>query len=239
MPAIKKSSNAKAASTKKATAKPAVKKAVKPAEKKATTASAVKSDVKKPVAKKAAAVKPSPKKAVKPVVKKVAAVKTVKAPVKKPAAKKAPVAKAAAGAVAVKKAQANKPAAAKKSPAKKSAAPKAAKNERDADSIENLIVERDIEIKSVEEMLGIKNESSKGKPIIPGKFDLLIPPGVPRKIIVGMAKEFGCEIVQRNDAYVPIGVSDIQRELLAIRGDEKTVKKMEKILFKRLKEWAA
>lgn len=110
--------------------------------------------------------------------------------------------------------------------------------EDDGESIESLIAKRDIDLKSVEEALGIKTLDTKHNPLIPGKFDLIIPPGTPRRLIVDMAKEFNVEIAPRNDCYVPIGVCDIPRELLCFRGDEKTVKKMEKIMTKRLKAWA-
>jgi hypothetical protein len=141
--------------------------------------------------------------------------KVVKAVVKKPAVKK-PVTKTAA----VKK------------PARK-AVPKDG-----GDSIESFIEKRDIDLKSVEEALGLKNLDTKHNPLIPGMFDLIIPPGTPRRLIVDMAKEYNIEIAMRNDCYVPIGVSDIPRELLCFRGDEKTVRKLEKVMTKRLKEWA-
>ncbi len=72
------------------------------------------------------------------------------------------------------------------------------------------------------------------KPIIPGVFDLLIPPGTPRKLILKLAKEYPVQIVRRDDVFVPVGVSDVERDLLAIRGDRKTIQKMEKILFQEI-----
>ena len=109
------------------------------------------------------------------------------------------------------------------------------------DSFESLNLEatirgREINKRMLEEYTGVR--SSEKKPTIPGVYDLLIPPGTPRKIIVRLAKEHEIEIVQRSDIYIPIGVSDVQRELLAFRGDEKTIKKMEKILLKELKAFA-
>lgn len=164
----------------------------------------------------AAARKPPAVKAIKPAEKKATAGKAAKAPARKPVAKKAVSAKPAA---------------------RKPAGKKPAEAGR---RIESFIAKRDIKLPSVEEALGIKRETrSENRPVIPGKFDLLIPPGVPRKMIIELAKEYDLEIVQRNDSYVPIGISDIKRELLAIRGDEKTVKKMEKILLKRLEEFTA
>ncbi len=172
---------------------------------------------------------------------KVTAIKAVS----KPAAAMAAATKAAAMAAATKaaaKKKTTKPAAKKtaaKMPVTKKPSKKAAPKDKGGQSIESLIAKRDIELKSVEEALGIKTIDTKHNPLIPGKFDLIIPPGTPRKLIVEMAKEYNIEIAMRNDYYVPIGVSDIQRELLCFRGDEKTVKKLEKVLYKRLKEWAS
>lgn len=125
----------------------------------------------------------------------------------------------------------------KKPAVKKTPAKKAVSSDGDK-SIESLIARRDIDIKSVEEALGIKKLDTKHNPLIPGKFDLIIPPGTPRKLIVDIAREFNLEVAMRNDYYVPIGVSDIPRELLCFRSDEKTLKKIEKELYKRLKAWA-
>jgi hypothetical protein len=109
------------------------------------------------------------------------------------------------------------------------------KAESKGETIEGLIKEREIELKSVEEYLGIQQKQDfHSKPIIPGVYDLLIPPGTPRKLIIKLAKEYPIQIVRRDDIYVPIGVCDIERELLAIRGDEKTIKKMEKLLRKEI-----
>jgi hypothetical protein len=109
------------------------------------------------------------------------------------------------------------------------------KAESKGETIEGLIKEREIQLKSVEEYLGIQQKQDfHSKPIIPGVYDLLIPPGTPRKLIIKLAKEYPIQIVRRDDIYVPIGVCDIERELLAIRGDEKTIKKMEKLLRKEI-----
>jgi hypothetical protein len=191
---------------------------------------------KKPAAK---TVKPRAKAAEKPVA------KTVKSAAKKPVVKK-PAATVAPKKIAVKKAPARavpEKAAAKKTVAKmapkKSVTKKLSPKKDEGESIENLIDKRDIDLKSVEEALGLnKYDSTKDHPLIPGKFDMIIPPGTPRKIIVNMAKEFNLEVAQRNDYYVPIGISDIQRELLVFRGDEKTILKANKEFSKRLKAWA-
>jgi hypothetical protein len=162
-------------------------------------------------------------------VKPVAKTATAKA-AKKPVAKK-PVKKVTPEVAATKKSVVK--AVPEKTVPKKQKAKKA-----EGESIESLITQRDVDLKSVEEALGIKYDSTKDHPLIPGKFDMIIPPGTPRKLIVNMAKEFNLEVAQRNDYYVPIGISDIQRELLVFRGDQKTIEKANKEFVKRLKAWA-
>ncbi len=149
-----------------------------------------------------------------------------------------------------KKAAAKKPA--KAQAAKKpAAAPKGAKNSANftvqprellekkalekGESVDELITERKIDLMSVEDYLGLqKKQDYRNKPVIPGVYDLLIPPGTPRKLIIRLAKEHPVQIVRRDDIFVPVGVCDIERDLLAIRGDEKTIKKMEKILWQEI-----
>ncbi|MCD1296184.1 hypothetical protein CUJ83_14370 [Methanocella sp. CWC-04] len=127
----------------------------------------------------------------------------------------------------------------KKAPVKKKATKAVAeeKSGNEGKTIEDLITPREIELESVEELLGIKN-GRRGDEVIPDTFDLLIPPGTPRKLIIRLAKEHDLNIVRRDDIFVPIGVCDIERDLLAIRGDKKTVEKMNKILLKELEEFA-
>jgi hypothetical protein len=183
-------------------------------------------------------VKPQAKAAKKPVA------KTAKPAAKKPVVKTI-AAKAAPKKIVIKKAPArtvSEKTVAKKTVAKaapKKSAIKKLSSKKDGDSIESLIAQRDIDMTSVDDYLGLnKYDSTKDHPLIPGKFDMIIPPGTPRKIIVNMAKEFNLEVAQRNDYYVPIGISDIQRELLVFRGDEKTILKANKEFAKRLKAWA-
>jgi hypothetical protein len=152
-------------------------------------------------------------------------------PVAKKAVAKKPATKAAAKNVAARKPVAK--VAPGKTPVKKLASKKAKE-----DSIENLIAKRNIDLKSIDEALGIKYDNTKDHEPIPGKFDMIIPPGTPRKLIVNMAKEYNLEVAQRNDYYVPIGISDTQRELLVFRGDRKTIEKVSKEFLKRLKAWA-
>jgi hypothetical protein len=147
-------------------------------------------------------------------------------PVAKKAAAKKPAVKAPLQKVAIKK------------PATKAAARKPSSKKGQGESIESLIARRDIDLKSMDEALGIRYDNTKDHQVIPGKFDMIIPPGTPRSLVLNMAKEFNIEVAQRNDYYVPIGISDIQRELLVFRGDRKTIEKITKEFSKRLKAWA-
>ncbi len=214
---------------------------------------------KNPAVKKTVAKTAVPKKAVvKTVVPKKTVAKTVvpkKAVVKKAASKNPTVKKTVVKTVVPKKAIAKNVVAKKSIPKKaapakivpKKAAPakavvKIAAQKNPAmtikgERVEELITERNVELKSVEEYLGIKDHNREKKPIIPGVFDLLIPPGTPRKIVLKMAKNFNLEVVRRDDIYVPIGVSDVERDILAFRGDMKTVNKLEKILLKELEDY--
>jgi hypothetical protein len=103
------------------------------------------------------------------------------------------------------------------------------------ESINELVTERSVDLISVEDYLGLqKKQDYRNRPEIPGVFDLLIPPGTPRKLIIKLAKEHPVQIVRRDDIYVPVGVCDVERDLLAIRGDKKTIKKMEKLLMQEI-----
>ena len=122
-----------------------------------------------------------------------------------------------------------------KAAVKKATAPKKSK---EGESIENMITEREINLKTVEEYLGVKSKRDvRNAPIIPGVFDLIIPPGTPRKLIISLTKKYDLQLVRRDDIYVPVGVCDIERDLLAIRGDEKTIRKMEKILLEEIEAY--
>ncbi len=157
---------------------------------------------------------------------------------KKAVTKKSPVkpAKAIQKKVPAKKAARAKPAPVQKKPETQdfSVPPRVLMEQKareKGESVDELIAERNIELKSVEEFIGLQQKQDySNRPEIPGVFDLLIPPGTPRKLVIKLAKEHQVQIVRRDDIYVPIGVCDIERDLLAIRGDEKTVKKMEKLL---------
>ena len=68
-------------------------------------------------------------------------------------------------------------------------------------------------------------------------FDLLLPPGVPRKIIADVIREFDVEIVERKKRLYFANMDGDERELLAFRGRREEVEKAEKFIFKELQEF--
>ena len=69
------------------------------------------------------------------------------------------------------------------------------------------------------------------------KFDLLVPPGVPRKIIYEINDKFEVEIVHRPQRLYFANMDGDARELLAFRADKKTLEEVEAFLYKRLQEF--
>jgi hypothetical protein len=68
-------------------------------------------------------------------------------------------------------------------------------------------------------------------------FDLLLPPGVPRKIIADVIREFDVEIVERKKRLYFANMDGDERDLLAFRGRREEVEKAEKFIFKELQEF--
>lgn len=174
--------------------------------------------------------KPAAKKAVKK-----AAKATVKDPGAAPVKTKVKVNKAKPAAKASKKIAKKAPAADSSKSSMSPVEMLETKAIEKGEDIESLITRREIQLKSIEEYMGLQHKQDmSNRPEIPGVFDLLIPPGTPRKLVIDMAKKYDLQIVRRDDIYVPVGVCDIERDLLAIRGDKKTIGKMEKILFEEI-----
>ncbi len=68
-------------------------------------------------------------------------------------------------------------------------------------------------------------------------FDLLLPPGVPRKIIADVLKQFDVELVERKKRLYFANMDGDERDLLAFRGRREEVEKAEKFIFKELQEF--
>lgn len=70
-------------------------------------------------------------------------------------------------------------------------------------------------------------------------FDLLVPPGVPRKMIYDVAEKFDVEVVRRPQRMTFANMDGDARELLAFRGKRTVVEEVQEYLLARLNEFVA
>ncbi len=68
-------------------------------------------------------------------------------------------------------------------------------------------------------------------------FDVIIPPGVPRTIIVEIVQKYDVEVVERKERLSFANMDGDERELLAFRGKRDVVEQVEKFMIQRLKEF--
>jgi hypothetical protein len=66
-------------------------------------------------------------------------------------------------------------------------------------------------------------------------YDVLIPPGVPQKIIIDVTKKFDVKVVSRKEKLTFANMEGDERELLAFRGKLEEVQKVEKFMIEQLK----
>jgi hypothetical protein len=66
-------------------------------------------------------------------------------------------------------------------------------------------------------------------------YDVLIPPGVPQKMIIEVTKKFDVRVVERLEKIKFANMEGDERELLAFRGKLEEVQKVEKYLLEQLK----
>jgi hypothetical protein len=66
-------------------------------------------------------------------------------------------------------------------------------------------------------------------------YDVLIPPGVPQKIILDVTKKFDVKVVERMEKIKFANMEGDERELLAFRGTMETAQKVEKYMIEQLK----
>ena len=69
------------------------------------------------------------------------------------------------------------------------------------------------------------------------KYDVLVPPGVPRSIIMDIAEKFDVEIVERPREMKFANMDGDIRNLLAFRTDIETAQKVEKYIYDELKKY--
>ena len=70
-------------------------------------------------------------------------------------------------------------------------------------------------------------------------FDLLVPPGVPRKMIYDVAEKYDVEVVRRQRKMSFANMDGDMRELIAFRGKREVVEEAQEYLFARLNEFIA
>jgi hypothetical protein len=68
-------------------------------------------------------------------------------------------------------------------------------------------------------------------------FDVLIPPGVPRSIIVEVVKKFDVKLVERKERIQFANMEGDERDLLAFRGKHEIVEQVEKYMRQRLEDF--
>jgi hypothetical protein len=66
-------------------------------------------------------------------------------------------------------------------------------------------------------------------------YDVLVPPGVPQKIIVEIAKKFKVKVVERTEKLSFANMEGEERNLLAFRGKLEVVQEVEKYMMDQLK----
>jgi hypothetical protein len=65
-------------------------------------------------------------------------------------------------------------------------------------------------------------------------FDLLIPPGVPSKLIIEITQKFNLEVVERKERMYFANMQGDERELLAFRGRREDLEKAHAYLMDEL-----
>jgi len=68
-------------------------------------------------------------------------------------------------------------------------------------------------------------------------YDVLIPPGVPRKIILEVQQKFDVQLVERTEKLTFANMEGDARDLLAFRGTKDVVTQVEKYIIEKLNEF--
>ena len=66
-------------------------------------------------------------------------------------------------------------------------------------------------------------------------YDILIPPGVPQKLIIEITKKFKVKVVERKEKLRFANMEGDERELLAFRGKLEVIQEVEKYMMSELK----
>ncbi len=66
-------------------------------------------------------------------------------------------------------------------------------------------------------------------------YDVIIPPGVPQKLIIDIPKKFKVKVVERKEKLKFANMEGDERELLAFRGKLDVIKEVEKYMLDQLR----
>jgi hypothetical protein len=66
-------------------------------------------------------------------------------------------------------------------------------------------------------------------------YDVLIPPGVPQKLIIDIPKKFNVKVVERSQKLKFANMEGDERELLAFRGKLDVIQEVEKYMLDQLR----
>jgi len=70
-------------------------------------------------------------------------------------------------------------------------------------------------------------------------YDIIIPPGVPQKIILDVSKKFDVEVVDRREKIKFANMEGDERDLLAFRGKLEVMKQVETYMRDQLNAFVA
>ena len=70
-------------------------------------------------------------------------------------------------------------------------------------------------------------------------YDIIIPPGVPQKLIIEISKKFDVTVVERKEKIKFANMEGDERELLAFRGKLEVMQKVEPYMREQLNAFVA
>jgi hypothetical protein len=70
-------------------------------------------------------------------------------------------------------------------------------------------------------------------------YDIIIPPGVPQKIILDISQKFDVEVVDRREKIKFANMEGDERDLLAFRGKLEVMQNVEKYMRDQLNAYVA
>ncbi|HNX18043.1 MAG TPA: hypothetical protein PKM50_06930 [Methanoregula sp.] len=66
-------------------------------------------------------------------------------------------------------------------------------------------------------------------------YDVLIPPGVPRSIILDVAKKFDIDVIERKEKLSFANMEGDERELLAFRAKREVAEQIERYMIEKVR----